>query len=365
MKLISLVCLAALGLGCSSSGSASPSGTTGKTEEQFKTETVAGMHDSLLSDIDALLQASKDMQAAAPVTPGRGWNAATDAAAIQATKAAWVRARAAYERIEGALAPIFPDVDSSIDARYDDFLTELAPKGGDDNLFDDNGVTGLHAAERVLYSETIPAHVVEFEKSLPGYKAAAFPATEQESSDFKNKLLTKIVADAQLFHDQWQPANIDIAVAFQGLISLMNEQREKVNKASTEEEESRYAQRTMADLRDNLAGTKKIYALFQPWILSKTDSANAAKDGKRIDAAINDGLKKLDALYAQVPTDAIPQPPSTWSSESPSQTDLATPFGVLYGGVQGAVDPAEKGSVVDEMNNAATVLGFPQFIEGQ
>ena len=44
----------------------------------------------------------------------------------------------------------------------------------------------------------------------------------------------------------------------------MNEQREKVVKASTAtEEESRYAQRTMADIRDNLAGTKNAYALFQ------------------------------------------------------------------------------------------------------
>ena len=42
--------------------------------------------------------------------------------AIAAMTAAWVRARTAYEHIEGALAPLFPDLDAAIDARYDDFL---------------------------------------------------------------------------------------------------------------------------------------------------------------------------------------------------------------------------------------------------
>ena len=56
---------------------------------------------------------------------------------------------------------------------------------------------GLHAVERILYVDTTNARVVDFEKILPGYKAAAFPATEAESNDFKTKLLPKIIADAQ------------------------------------------------------------------------------------------------------------------------------------------------------------------------
>jgi iron uptake system component EfeO len=320
------------------------------------------MHDSLLGDLDALVQAAKDMQAAAPASAGRGWDKTLDAPAIAATKDAWIRARSAYERIEGALAPIFPDIDASIDARYDDFLSTTP----DDYLFDDKGVTGLHAAERILYADTTPPYVVTFEKSLPGYKAAASPATEQEAADFKNKLLARIITDAQTLRDEWQPAKIDVAVAFQGLISLMNEQREKVNKASTDEEESRYAQRTMADLRDNLAGTKKVYAIFQPWILAKAKAPDPATEaGPQVDGAILAGLAKLDALYGQVSGAAIPQPPASWSSESPSVADLATPFGALYSGVRAAVDPVDKGSIVGEMNAAAVLLGFPRFVEGK
>jgi len=36
---------------------------------------------------------------------------------------------------------------------------------------------------------------------------------------------------------------------------------------------------------------------------------------------------------------------------------------VLWQGVHQAVDPATSGSVVFEMNDVATVLGFPEFVE--
>lgn len=361
----------AMAQGCSSSdsGAATPAPSSGsssgdaaaaaKTDAQYQQEVVSQMHDALLADLDALVQAATEMQAAAPTPTGRGWTA-EDAAAIQKAKEAWIRARAAYEHIEGALAPIFPDIDASIDARYDDFLSELNGKG-DDNLFDDQGVTGLHAVERILWADSAPAHVVDFEKSLPGYKAASFPSTEKEAQDFKNILCKRVVLDATELRDQWQPAKIDIAVAFQGLISLMNEQREKVTKASTNEEESRYSQRTMTDMRANLEGTQKIYALFKPWIMTKANATDPSKDGKAVTAKIDDGLAKLTTIYAGVQGDAIPQPPATFSAESPSPSDLDTPFGHLYSSVKDAVDPNLDGSVVEEMNSAATLLGFPLF----
>src|SRR5262249_44102286 len=158
-------------------------------------------------------------------------------------------ARTAYEHVEGAIAPLFPDIDVSIDARYDDFMTQLAAQGGDADLFDDRGVTGMHAVERIVYADVTPARVVAFERSLPGYVPAAFPATAAEAAEFKTKLCQKLVSDAEELVAQWTPADIDAAIAFQGLISLMNEQREKVQKAASNEEESRYSQRTMADLR--------------------------------------------------------------------------------------------------------------------
>jgi iron uptake system component EfeO len=133
----------------------------------------------------------------------------------------------------------------------------------------------------------------------------------------------------------------------------MNEQREKVNKAAKNEEESRYSQRTMADIRDNLAGTKTIYALFQPWLFSKSD-------GQAVDADVQNAFGELESAYAQVSGPAIPQPPEDWSSEDPPADALATPFGELWSAVQKAVDPNVPGSAVDAMNHAADALGFQE-----
>ncbi|NOU30311.1 MAG: EfeM/EfeO family lipoprotein [Polyangiaceae bacterium] len=352
-----------LALGCASSSGA-PAAAPTLTDAEAKQSIVTGMHDSILVDIDALVAASEEIARLAPTPSGRGWDAAADAAAITQMRAAWTRARTAYEHIEGAVAPLFPDLDLVLDARYDDFLGELKSKGGDADLFDDQGVTGLHAVERILWSDSIPARVVEFEKAQPGYLPAAYPKTEQEAVAFKTKLCARVVADAKSLRAQWVPQRIDLGGAFQGLVSLMNEQREKVNKASTNTEESRYSQRTMADIRGNLEGTQKIYALFQPWLASK-QSADATKDGKATDAAIADGFRKLGALYAGTTGDAIPQPPTSWSAESPSPADLESPFGKLYTGVKAAADPDAKGSIVGEMNRAADILGFPEFKAGQ
>jgi iron uptake system component EfeO len=317
-KRIVFVALSLALLACSSNTSAPAAapatpGTT-KTDDEFKAEITTSMQQTFLGELQTLHNAAIEMQTAAPATTGRGWDPVQDAAAITTMKAAWRRARIAYEHIEGAVAPLFPDVDAAIDARYDNFLSQLASVGGDTNLFDDQGVTGMHAVERILFVDTTPPYVVEFEKVLPGYKAAARPATQQEAADFKTKLCARLVTDTQTLVDQWTPAKIDIATAYAGLVALMTEQREKVNKAATGEEESRYAQLTLADIHGNLDGTRTAYALFEPWV-----------------------------------------------GEQPSAADLMSPFGRLYTSVRAAADPNVPTSIVSEMNSAADLLGFKRF----
>jgi iron uptake system component EfeO len=142
----------------------------------------------------------------------------------------------------------------------------------------------------------------------------------------------------------------------------MNEQKEKVSKASTGEEESRYSQLTLFDLRNNLAGTKTAYAVFQSWLVSHA-STDPTKDGKTADQSLTSDFAALDAVYSSYQGDALPTPPATWSAVSPSAADLATPFGKLYTAVTSAVDPEKQGSVVFVMNDAADILGFPRFRE--
>ena len=341
----------ALGVvGCSSSG--------GGTQEDM---VARAMQQSLQTRLTTLRDAAKAIQMAAPAPAGRGWDKDMDAQALMDMKTAWMSARDAYEHVEGATAPIYSDLDVSMDERYDGFLATMGATG-DTDLFDDQGVTGMHAMERILYVDVTPASVVTFEQTLPGYKAAAWPATEAEAAEFKNKLCAKLVSDAQTLLDGWTPAKIDISGAFQGLVGLVNEQQEKVNKAATGEEESRYSQRTMADLRSNLDGTTTIYALFRDWLKSKPATGGVAS-GTDIDTAIMAGFSNLNTVYTGVQGDAIPQPPATWSAEAPSDADKQTPFGMLYEQVHGAVDPKKDGSLVVEMNDGATLLGIPVFTE--
>jgi iron uptake system component EfeO len=359
LPLLLTASVAVFGPGCSSS-SKSP-----VNDSEYTAAVVTGMRTSLITDLSNLVSYSQMLQSAAPTPADRGWDATLDAAAITAMKTAWVGCREAYEHIEGATAPIFPDIDATIDSRYDDFLAALPQ--GDSYLFDDMGVTGMHAIERILYSNVEPARVVTYESTLTGYVAAAFPATATEAADFKNKLVAKQIADAQALHDNWEAAKTyDLGAAFQGLVSLMNEQQEKVDKASTNQEESRYSQTTMTDIRNNLVGTERVYALFQPWIQSKPaagpDGGGSAANGTELDATIEAGFATAQALYDGIQGDAIPEPPDTWSSVNPTPTDQQTPFGMLYEGVHAAVDPNQPGSVVAQMNDAAVLLGFPQFV---
>jgi len=327
-----------------------------------KQQVASAMQTSMKGDLTDLWQASIDLQAAAPLPAGRGWDPTLDAAAIAAMKAAWVRARAAYEHVEGATAPIFSDVDISIDERYDGFLATLGA-AGDPDPFDGVGVTGMHAVERILYADVIPANVVAFEATIPGYAPAAFPATDVQAAAFKNALCAKLVADAKYLLDQWTPQQIDVDGAFTGLVGLMNEQQEKVNKAASGEEESRYSQRTMADLRANLDGTRKIYDLFSGWLKSKPATTMVPSSGAQIDASIQTGFTSLGGVYATIAGDAIPAPPRTWAAENPSAADLMTPFGMLYEAVHDAVDPTMPGSVAYQMNQGATLLDIPVFAE--
>ncbi|HSO39654.1 MAG TPA: EfeM/EfeO family lipoprotein [Labilithrix sp.] len=363
MRPLRAVLCAALLAACSSSESSPPatapdSGTTPPVttppldDAAQKTKAVQEMHDVLLVDVKTLADAALEIQNAAPTPAGRGWDK-TDAAALATMRASWLKARTAYEHIEGALAPLFPDIDVAIDARYDDFLADLVGKGGDPYLFDDQGVIGMHAVERILFADNIPVRVVEFEKALPGYVAAAAPATAQEAADFKNKLCAKLVADTKRLTAEWTPAKIDVRIAYAGLVALVAEQEEKVKKAATGEEESRYSQRTMNDLRDNLDGTKKVYAIFQPWLTSK------ASPSADLDKSILAGLAALDASYKAVTGEAIPEPPATWSAESPSAADLQTPFGKLYTAVTNQADASKSDSVVSKLGAAGVLLGFP------
>jgi len=70
------------------------------------------------TNLDALVVAAKAIQTAAPSPDADGWDATRDAAAVQSMRQAWRQARVAYERVEGAVAVLFPELDVATDARF-------------------------------------------------------------------------------------------------------------------------------------------------------------------------------------------------------------------------------------------------------
>jgi iron uptake system component EfeO len=302
----------------------------------------------ITTNMSALHAAAQKLQAAAPAADADGWNAQADAAAVAQMKAAWKEARIAYEHIEGAIAVLFPDVDFSTDERYEGFIA-IEP---DTNQYDDVGVTGVHAIERILWANEIPNEVIAFESALPGYQAATFPENATEAQEFKTKLCGRLVSDVGTMRDQFEPLALDPAAAYRGVIGSINEQLEKINKAATGEEESRYAQYTLADMRANVEAGVVTYDAFRPWLLEK--------NGSELDGKIRAGFARIQAGYAALSGDSLPAVPAMWSSEEPATADLATPFGTLWQLLQTESNPDLDGSLVNVMTRSADLMGIAQ-----
>ena len=303
------------------------------------------------AELEKLVSASEAMQAATPTPDDDGWNYADDKAAVEKLRAAWGDARDAYEHIEGSIAVLFAGLDISTDERYDGFIEGEA----DDDLFDDEGVTGMHGIERILWAGEHPKGVVEFEKALPGYKEAAFPETKAEASAFKTKLVKRLVDDVKDMRDQFKPLGLEPPTAFRGMIGSMNEQLEKVAAAASAEDESRYAQRTLDDMRANLEGAEAVYEAFRPWVLEAS--------GADVDEKIEAGFASIRKAYAANKGAAIPAVPSGFDPDEPSADHLATPYGKLYELLTSETDIKEEDSLISLMSSAADDMGINEIEE--
>ncbi len=337
MNLLRSLSLAALCAGC-------------VPPEQQATE---GTRTTVDAQLKAMEEAARAMKAAAPAPDADGWNAASDARAVQQMRAHWRELRASYERVEGAIAVLFPDLDASTDGRYDDTVLTST----DANLFDGKGFTGVHAAERILWSDSVPEPVTRFESALPGYEAPRFPESAAEAEDFREKLLGRLVEDCASMRAQFAPLQLDPGAAFRGVMGSMDEQAEKVDLGATGEEESRYARYTLADMRANLAGAQAFYAHFQPWVLSKGEA------GKAADEEVEQGFAALAAAYGALGGDALPEVPADWSSQAPSDTSLQTPYGKLWRAVEDATDVTAEDSLSSALRKAATLMNIPEYAE--
>ena len=313
-----------------------------RSDADFRAEVAASMHSSMTQDLADIVQAARDLQAASPT---RAWVAGDPA--IARMRDAWRRLRFAWEQVEGAIAPMFAGLNVTMDARYEDFLPGLGG-AGDQTPFDASGVIGMHAIERILYAPDTRPEVVAYESTLPGYKQAAYPATDNEAIAFKTQLVQRLIDDTVDLASNWRPEDVNIAAAYQGLVDLMSEQQEKVSLAVAGKEESRYSNITLFDLRQNLVGTNQAYGLFRDWIRSKGSSESS-------DQLIQSNFMSLRDAYNAPSGDSLPAAPPGWSEDNPA---VDSEFGKLWLQVHSSVDPESSGSVVFEMNKIAALLGF-------
>ncbi|MBP7615522.1 MAG: hypothetical protein KA756_07710 [Steroidobacteraceae bacterium] len=194
---------------------------------------------------------------------------------------------------------------------------------------------------------------MDFEETLEFGAPAATPANMTEATEFKTLLCERIVTEIHEMREQFAPQALDTDAAFRGVQSSMQEQAEKVNLAASGEDESRYAQHTLGDMRANLAGGREMYSHFREWLQSKDG-------GDELDTEIMAGFARLQAAYDALSGDAVPAVPATWNPTNPSAQDLATPYGTLHSLLEHEANVDEEGSLAHEMEHAAEALGIPQ-----
>ncbi|MDQ3033384.1 MAG: EfeM/EfeO family lipoprotein [Myxococcota bacterium] len=285
---------------------------------------------------------------AAPAADADGWSAAEDREDIDAMRAHWRRARAAYERIEGAIAILFPETDADVDGRYERVIELRA----DPAPFDPHGFVGMHAVERVLWSGEIPPAVDAFERALPFYAAPRAPHDELEARAFTSELCARLVSDVRGMERELGPIALDPATAWRGIHGSIEEQAEKVLLGSTGEDESRYAAHTLADMRANLQGGRAALRAFAPWIES-------LPEGRARLAAIEARMGTLERAYRDAGGDALPPVPEGFDPDAPSDAHLATPYGRLFAIVHEASDPRAPGSLAALLRETGDALGIP------
>jgi iron uptake system component EfeO len=288
--------------------------------------------------------AALTLQAAAP---DAGWTSASDPSSVAAMKAAWKDARRAYQGLEGAADRSFPDLDAAIDTRYDDQIA----LGPDPDPFDGQGFVGLHAVERILWSDEVPASVIAFESGLAGYVAPSFPTTATQAAEFKGGLCGRLVSDTAALELRVDGLALDSPSAYQAALGLVHIQVIKVEEAGAGKDESRYSRSTLADMRANMAAAEATHAVFRGWLLAK-------QGGPAVDGEVGAGFARLASAYTAVHGDGLPFAPAGWSSIAPTDTMLGSPFGALFQATSAECDDTRDGSLAHAMGEAVELLGI-------
>ena len=273
-----LIALAPATIGCGTDKS-------GSQESQAQ----SAVKSQITAELVIWYNAAVALRAAAPTPDADGWNDQADAAAVNAMKTQWAGTRDAYERIEGAIAVLFPDYDVSTDERYDGFLSDTGP---DNDLFDEHGRhrRPRHRAHpvgrpRARRRGRVRSGAARLRRRQLPHQHDSGDRVPRRSGDAPGDRRAGCADDVRA-----------VDARHRGGVPrrdrLDQEQVEKTTLAADGEDESRYAQHTLADMRSNLAGGMNTYDAFRDWVRSEAG-------GTALDTDILAGFDRVSALYAR------------------------------------------------------------------
>lgn len=284
-------------------------------------------------EIGALVGAARALCAASP-----------DAARMRVH---WHEARVRYERVEGAIAILFPQTDADVDGRYE----HVAERGTDTEPLDDRGFVGMHAIERVLWADASRPEVIAFERALPGYVPPRPLEGEADARAFREGLCARLVRDLAAMEAALAPVALDPQTAWRGIQGSIEEQAEKLRLGTTGQSESRYADHTLADMRANLEGGRAVLEAFATEI-------EALPDGPERLRRLREGLSQLDETYRAIEGDGLPPVPDGFDPDAPSEAHLATPYGRLFARLARESDPEHAGSLAHALRETGLAMGI-------
>ncbi len=328
---IVLSLVAALALGCGGEDPPAPS-----------------VADGLKATIGTMLRRFSEslvtLRARAP--RGREWQpSGADADAVKAMRAAWLDAHAAFVGLAGPVGELFPEQIPGLDRRWDVQLTDL---GVDPDFmpFDERGVTGLHAIERILWSDQISSAVSSYEMTRLGYRTPRFPGTAEEADAFVASLAGAVAQVGLEVNQQFSRLTPDAALGAAGISRLLANSFLKVDLGYVAgSEDSRYSGTTMLDLRSELAAARAIWNVLRDG-LSRRGAASEKLGG--VDA----GLARWTALLDEVKSKDFPVAPNLWDPGTPSPEHALTPYGMLFVGLRRELNKARPDSLVSALREA-------------
>ncbi|ADO49008.1 iron uptake system protein EfeO [[Enterobacter] lignolyticus] len=214
----------------------------------------AAKADAVLVLGDAITQykAWVSVQTAELVKSTQAFTAAVKAGDLEKAKSLYAPTRQYYERIE-PVAELFADLDSSIDAREDDYEKKAA----------DPKFTGFHRLEKALFGDNTTKEMG--------------PYADQLNSDVLE--LQKRISELA-----FPPSKVVGGAA--GLI-------EEVAASKISGEEDRYSHTDLWDFQANVDGAQKIVDLLRPQL---------QKDNGALLAKVDANFKKVDAILAKYRT---------------------------------------------------------------